>query len=300
MTSAVPIGRLEPGTDEWTASRRRRIGGSEIAAVLGISPYESPFSLWHRKQGQVDPVEQTEPMRWGNLLEPVVAARFAELHPEWTVRTTPAFVHPERDYQTAAPDRLLYATRRARRPRAIYEGKTARIADDWGDPGTDQVPPHYAAQCRWYLDCLGLEVCYLVVLIGGSEYREYVIEHDEAEAALMRKAAAEFVATLEHGPRPDIDEHSATYQTVKALHSDIDGSAVEVTAEIAEGYTAACAGEKAAKAAKSKASALLADSMGTAREAWCDGYKVALRVPGRDGAAPHLVPAKTSRKDAPA
>lgn len=300
MTSAVPIGRLEPGTDEWLAARRRRIGGSEIAAVLGISPYESRFSLWHRKRGEVDPVETTEPMLWGTLLEPTVAARFDTLHPEWFVRTTPAFVHPERDYQTAAPDRLLYATRRARRARAIYEGKTARMGDEWGETGTDEIPAHYAAQCRWYLDCLGLDVCHVAVLIGGSEYREYVIRHDQAEAELMRKAAAEFVHSLDAGPRPSIDEHAATYQTVKELHPDIDGSAVEVAPDIAEGYTAACTGETAAKNAKRQAAALLADAMGTAREAWCDGRKVALRVPGTAGAPPHLRPAKPSRKDAAA
>ena len=299
-SSVVPIGRLEPGTDEWIAARARRVGGSEIAAVLGISPYESRFSLWHRKRGDVGPVEVTEPMLWGTLLEPAVAARFAELHPEWSVRTTPAFVHAERDYQTAAPDRLLFPTRRARRARAIYEGKTARVGDEWGEPGTDQVPPHYGAQCRWYLDCLGLEVCHVAVLIGGSEYHEYVVHHDQAEADLMRKAAAEFVSSLEAGPRPSIDEHAATYQAVKDLHPDIDGSAVEVPPDIAHGYLDACAQERTVKDAKRCASALLADAMGTAREAWCDGQKVALRVPGVAGAPPHLRPAKPSRKDAAA
>lgn len=300
MSSAVPIGRLAPGTDEWTAARRRRIGGSEIGAILGISPYESRFSLWHRKRGEIDPVEQTEPMLWGTLLEPVVAARFATLHPEWFVRTTPAFVHSDRPYQTAAPDRLLFGTRRARRPRAIYEGKTDRLGDEWGEQGTDEIPPHYAAQCRWYLDCLGLDVCHVAVLVGGSDYREYVIRHDEAEAALMRQAAVEFVASLDAGPRPSIDEHAATYQTVKELHPGIDGSAVEVAPEIAQGYAAACADEKTAKDAKRRAAALLADAMGDAREAWCAGRKVALRVPGTAGAPPHLRPAKTSRKDAAA
>lgn len=294
--TALPIGRLIPGTDEWAAARRRRIGGSEIAAVIGISPYESPFSLWHRKRGDVGPVELTEPMRWGTLLEDVVAARFAELHPELSVRTTPAFVHAERDYQTAAPDRLLYPSRRGRKPCAIYEGKTARMPDDWGSDGTDEIPVHYRAQCLWYLDCLGLELCHVAVLIGGSDYREYQITAAPDEARFMRTEAEKFIASLDDGPRPSIDSHSATYQTVKELHPDIDGTAVDVPAEIATAYISACATEKAVKAAKSEAAALLADAMGTAREAWCDGQKVAMRVPGADGAPPHLRPAKPARK----
>lgn len=301
MRAYQPIGRLAPGTQEWAAARRRRIGGSEIAAVLGISPYESPFSLWHRKRGEVDPVEQTDPMLWGNLLEPVVAARFAELHPELFVRTTPAFVHTERDYQTAAPDRLLYTTRRARRPAAIYEGKTARMPDDWGNTGTDEIPVHYRAQVLWYLDCLALDTCFLAVLIGGSDYREYLIKAAPDEAAFMRAEAAKFVASLDDdNARPSIDSHSATYQTVKELHPDIDGSSVEVPHGVATDYEQACAEERDAKTWKRECSARLADAMGNAREAWSDGRKIALRVPGNDGGTPFLRPAKPSRKDSAA
>ena len=45
------LGWFEPGTSDWHAARANGIGGSEIAAVLGLSPYESRFSLWHRKKG---------------------------------------------------------------------------------------------------------------------------------------------------------------------------------------------------------------------------------------------------------
>jgi putative phage-type endonuclease len=68
------IGYFEPGSAEWHAARRNGVGGSEIAAVMGLSPYESRFSLWHRKQGMVNPVDENPQMYWGKLLDPPFAA----------------------------------------------------------------------------------------------------------------------------------------------------------------------------------------------------------------------------------
>lgn len=296
--TARPIGHLTPGTDAWTAARALRVGGSDIAAVMGRSPWESRFSLWHRKQGLIGPVEETEPMRWGTLLEPVVAADFARRHPEWDVRSAATFVSAEHDFQTAAPDRLLYRNRITSRPTCVYEGKTARSADGFGDPGTDEVPPYYADQVQWYLDCLGLDVAVLAVLIGGSDYREYQLTRDPERGAEMRAAAAEFIATIEAGIRPSIDDHDATYTAVREIHPDIEDVEVEVSPVVAVDYLEACWAETRAKNTKRAAVTRLADAMGTARRALYLGDEIAIRVPGRPGSPPHIRP--SSRKAAAA
>ncbi|MFF7780347.1 hypothetical protein ACFZCG_38775 [Streptomyces tanashiensis] len=72
------------------------------------------------------------------------------------------------------------------------------------------------------LDVLGAQRCHVAVLIAGSEYREYVIDYDPVEAALLRDAGARFIHDLEHDVRPDIDGHSATYQTVRVLPEGLD------------------------------------------------------------------------------
>ena len=53
--TGVLIGTFSPGSEEWLAARADGLGGSEVAAVLGLSPFESRFSLWHRKAGRVGP-----------------------------------------------------------------------------------------------------------------------------------------------------------------------------------------------------------------------------------------------------
>jgi putative phage-type endonuclease len=62
--------------DEWLAARRTGIGGSDIAAILGLSPWRTPLDVYRDK---VDGAEQpeTEAMRWGRLLEDVIAREYA-------------------------------------------------------------------------------------------------------------------------------------------------------------------------------------------------------------------------------
>lgn len=292
---AVPIGHLTPGTDAWHEARRMRVGGSEIAAVLGISPWESRFSLWHRKMGALDPVDETPAMAWGTRLEPLIADEFARLHPDVDVRPAATFIRPDRPYQTAAPDRLAYRNRITARPGAVIEIKTSRTSDDWGDPGTDQVPVHYRAQVLWYLDTLGLDAAHVAVLVGGSDFREYHLTHDPVDAQTMRDAAATFVASLAAGERPDIDAHSATYAAVRELHPDIDDVAVDIPETVARPYLRACDDERDVAERKQLAVARLLDAMGSARRAYFEGEQIAIRVPGRGDGPPSL---RQSRRSA--
>ncbi|MFJ3949031.1 YqaJ viral recombinase family protein [Streptomyces libani] len=279
----VVVGHFEPGSEEWHAARRSGIGGSEIAAVLGISPYESRFSLWHRKQGLISPVEETEEMYWGKVHEPAICARFAELHPEHPLNVAPTYAVAARRWQIANPDRIWGPD--------LLEAKTARTADGWGTEGTDEIPVHYRAQCLQYLDVLQRRRCHLAVLIAGSEYREYVVEYDPAEAQILRDAGAEFMASLAAGARPDIDGHTATYQAIKALPDGIDDIDVPITAGLRDEYFAALDTAKAAEEQKRRLAGLVLDEIGTGHRAVVDRQIVATRTV-HDGRTHSLQPAR--------
>lgn len=282
------LGWFEPGTPDWHAARAAGIGGSEIAAVMGISPYESRFSLWHRKQGLIAPVEESEEMFWGKVHEPGIAARFASLHP-WLVKPEPTYARHERPWQIANPDRQVYRTDR---PNELLEIKTARDDHGWGRTGTDDIPVHYRAQCLWYLDVTGARVCHVAVLIAGSEYREYVVDYDETDALAMREAGAEFMRTVRQHERPDIDGHAATFQTIKALPEGQDDIDIEVSQADRDRYFAALDAAKAADAEKRAAAGVLLDQIGTGRRAVHDRSPVATRTV-RDGRTHSLQPART-------
>ncbi|MFJ3597937.1 YqaJ viral recombinase family protein [Streptomyces sp. NPDC090126] len=286
------LGWFEPGHPDWHAARANGIGGSEIAAVMGISPHESRFSLWHRKQGLIAPVEESEEMFWGKVHEPAICRRFAQLHPEFAVDISPTYAAADRPWQIANPDRLIVPAPGADHPVEIVEAKTARDDHGWGKASTDDIPVHYRAQALWYLDVLQVSRCHVVVLIAGSEYREYVVDYDETDALAMREAGAEFMRTIRRHERPDIDGHAATFQTIKALPEGQDDIDIEVSQADRDRYFAALDAAKAADAEKRAAAGVLLDQIGTGRRAVHDRSPVATRTV-RDGRTHSLQPART-------
>lgn len=281
------LGWFAAGSPEWHAARAAGIGGSEIAAVMGLSPYESRFSLWHRKQGLVAPVEETDVMYWGKIHEPAVCAEFGKRHPEWRVEQAPTY---GRGMQIANPDRLLYGARTLE----LLEAKTSRDDEHWGEPGTDQVPVHYRAQCLWYLDVLRARRCHVAVLIGLSDYREYVVEYDEAEARILRDGGTEFMRTLAAGERPDIDGHSATYQTLRDLPEGLDEADVEIPTALRDRWYAAQDAGWAAEDELTACKGELLDHIGTGQRAVCERERIVTRTV-REGRTYQLLPARTRR-----
>lgn len=291
LAGPTVLGWFEPGTTEWHAARAAGIGGSEIAAVMGISPYESRFSLWHRKQQLIAPVEESEVMYWGKVHEPAICERFETLHPDLRVAYSPTYAAADRRWQIANPDRLIVTDYVTGQPTAIVEAKTARDDHGWGEPGTDEIPVHYRAQCLWYLDVLQVSRCHVAVLIAGSEYREYVVDYDETDVAAMREAGAEFMRTIRQHERPDIDGHAATFQTIKALPDGQDDIDIEVSTARRDRYFTALNAAKAADEEKRAAAGLLLDEIGTGRRAVCERRTVATRTV-RDGRTHSLQPAR--------
>ena len=102
------IGVFEHASPAWHAARADGIGGSEISAVLGLSIWESRFSLWHRKAGGFPPREASTEMEAGRRLEPVICEVFAERHPGLETRRGGTFRNCERRWQIANPDQLVY------------------------------------------------------------------------------------------------------------------------------------------------------------------------------------------------
>lgn len=291
LGDAVHVGTFEAGSPAWHQARGGAITGSRIAAVLGLSPWESRFSLWHRMAGMISDEVENDLMRWGKLLEPVVLGEYARQH-ETTLDTQPGtWRNADRPWQVANVDAL-----REDVP-FVVEAKYSPMTDGWGEPGTDQVPVYYRAQCLWYLDTFGgprhgHSRADIAVFFGVSGYAEYHVDYSADECELMRAEARAFLDTLpkgnDPGVRPDLDAHSSTYQTLRELHPDIEDEAIEVDEEIGRAYLDAVADAKTADEEKDRAAAVLLDAMGRARRACLDGIQIAMRVPGRGDKPPYL------------
>ena len=255
--TGVHLGHLAPGTPEWDAARTGLcITATEIAAVVGLSPWMSRFTLWHKKAGlPTAPFEANPAMRWGSRFEDDVEEEFAEQHPEFVSVDAGTWRHRERPWQRATPDRLLYrlepdadrvgAVAFAAGPDELLEIKTSPFGDDWADG----LPVHYRCQVLWQLDVLGLARARVALLVlSGLEYREFVVDYDPDEAEFLRTEARLFLDSVAAGQRPPIDSATDTYQTVRAQHEGRDDIEVQIPGDLADRYEAAGAAQKAADA----------------------------------------------------
>lgn len=246
---------------EQVARRLLGIGSSDSAAAIGLNPYYTSVELWQEKRGELPPFIGNEATKWGKLLEPAVRQEFAEQTGR-VVRLPPdTLVHPKHSWLVCHPDGVTDDGR-------LYEGKTARYPDGWGDPGTDQVPEHYIIQCQHGMMVTGLLVCDLAVLIGGQDFRLYHIPADVGLQAAMLDALTEFWTHVTKGTRPPLDlKAPGAIAVLKRLYPGTNGQVVKATPEVEKWRvkleTAKLQG-KTAKEVEDEAKAALLDFMGEA------------------------------------
>ncbi|MFI9344987.1 YqaJ viral recombinase family protein [Streptomyces sp. NPDC052773] len=273
----VLLGSFTPGTPEWDEARKGLcITATEIAAVVGLSPWTSKFTLWHKKAGlPTAPFEPSPEMKWGSRFEDDVAEEFAERHPEHPLLHTGTWRHRDRHWQRATPDRLW--------DDSIVEIKTAANAEGWGPDGSDEFPVHYRCQVTWQQDTLGLhEPAHLAVLILPYDYREYVIEYDPDDARILRDAAERFLDDVRQGNRPPIDGATDTYQTIRAQADGLEDRDVEIPADLVARWDDAYEALAKASADLTQVRGEVLDLMGNAKRAVCEGRRIAYRTV-RDG-----------------
>lgn len=260
--------------DRWLAARATGIGASEIAAVLGISPWDSPFSLYWRKKLAAT-VEMTEAMEWGLRHERTIAEKFRDNHPEFIAVPGGLYRHPTHRWMLATPDLVLENVEPGRDE--LAQIKTTHSWDGWGTPGTDQIPAHYAAQVQQEMTVMGARRCWLPVLCGGNSYREYVIEWNPEDAATITEAGAAFMYRLAEDNPPDLDGSAATTAALKQLHPSVVDEVVTIPQHLADQYTTRRALLDDAKTALAEVENQIRGLLGDAKTAVCDGRKVAQR-----------------------
>lgn len=290
--TGVLLGRFTPGTPEWEQARAGlTITATEIAAVVGLSPWQSSFSLWHKKAGlPTPPFEPNPAMEWGNRLEDAVAAKWLDEHDGYGIESTGTWRHTDRDWQRATPDRIAYTSRG--KVVELLELKTSPFGDDWGPAGSDQIPVHYRCQIQWQLDTLGLDLCHVAVLIGGWDYREYTVAYDADDAKILRDAAERFLDDVRQGNRPDIDDSAGTYDTIRRQADRYDEIDVEIPGPVASRYEVTRQQLKAADAEHTHAKSLLLDALGNGKNARHLGRLIAYRTAHEDGTTRSLQPAR--------
>jgi putative phage-type endonuclease len=204
MNTQINLQEVENARQAWLQSRRLGIGGSDVAAILGLSKYKSPYQLWLDKTGRSDLEDSTsEPAYWGNMLEDIVAKEYAKRNGVKVQRVNATIRNPENDWMIANIDRAIINPEISGNVRIkegklttdrILECKTANqyLAKLWGDEQSEQVPDYYLTQCQWYMGNTGASICGLGVLIGGQKFRSYQIAFDPELFEMLTDECSKF------------------------------------------------------------------------------------------------------------
>ena len=216
---AIYVGMADSGTQKWHDLRSQGIGGSEIGTIMGLNPYESAFSLWAKRTGQIpDPPIDNWAVRFGKAFEEPILKIWAEANPKWDVLILGTYRHAKFDYMLANPDAI--AVNRDTGEHVILEVKTARSY--W-----DEVPPAYHAQVMHYMDVFNVQRSYIIG-VAGWDWQEHEILRDDFEVEVQRNEARRFWDHLQAHVQPAWDGSKATYETVRQLYPNMEDTEVDL------------------------------------------------------------------------
>lgn len=260
-----------PLTPENLAARRSGIGASEIAAVVGVSPYATPLDVYERKILEYAPIVRiNDDMERGNELESALLA--------WTGRRLARTVTPNADLVRNEAHPIVVATPDGYEreggvlspPVGVVEVKSpGRGAAQWTDPADDPhgAPDYYLLQVQWQLLATGLPRGVLSALVWGRLWMYRVESSPDLQGALL-DAAEEFWRHVEARDPPDPTRGSdastlarLVRQTREELLTPADPVAVR---ELVETFRTAKAEEEAAEERKSLARAQVCALIGPA------------------------------------
>lgn len=188
--------------------RTKYIGSSDIAAIIGISPWRTAVDVWLEKRGEVEEsfdAEREKRLRRGNRLEPIVIEMFQEEKGVFVEDRNTRWNHPEYSFLSAQID-FEYRTEDGDGGVGNGETKTVdpRAAYAWGPDGSQEIPDYYLAQVMFGLAVTGRKQATVAALIG-DDLRCYVFERDDELCdELIRKAVQFWDVNVTMGISPAI------------------------------------------------------------------------------------------------
>jgi len=198
--------------EEWLRLRKAGIGGSDIAALLGMNRYTSPYELYLDKRGELPDIPRSARLEraayWGNRHEADVAEAFTEIT-GFRVRRIGLIRHQDEPWRLANLDRQVAGCPDG--PCALeVKTRSAYKAAEWGESGDpDGVPDAEALQTHWYMSVTGYRHMHVGALLGGNDDRYYRVEYDPQIADDVLAMARSFWQQVQDGNAPPVDGSEA-------------------------------------------------------------------------------------------
>jgi putative phage-type endonuclease len=210
-----------PITAAQLEQRKKAIGSSDMAAILGLSQYASAYDIWAQKTGRVESSEGNAATRAGNLTERSVLAFARE-------ELGPIVRNQRRTHKTlhisANIDAIVKAS--GEPVEAKTSGLTGPLPSDWGEPGTDEIPAPHIIQSHIHMMTTDSGVCHVPALLGGRGYVMYRVHRNEALVDHISRAAEAFWRCVETDTPPEASY--PTERVYKAMRREPESWSLEI------------------------------------------------------------------------
>lgn len=204
---------MEQNRGKWLELRRGSIGGSDAAAVMGLNPWKSAYTLWLEKTGELEEEDKSdiEAVHFGEVLEEVVAREFCRREKK-QVRKCGLYQSEKYPFLTGSFDRLINGEQAGLEIKTASSYKRA----EW-DGG--EIPPAYYIQCQHYMLVSGFPRWHLVALVGGNHFVDWTIERNDKDIAALLDAERDFWDKVQRHIMPEIDGSESTSISLKAMYA---------------------------------------------------------------------------------
>lgn len=292
-------------TAEQLAARRLGIGSSDIASILGVSPYRDsgPMSVFAEKVGAyLDLDEETsEAQELGHMIEPVLIKLYESRTGLHTFGGGGMVYHHAHPWAFATIDTKIIGLS------AVVECKLvgAGMAKGWDLYDDGGVPHHVRAQAAWQMGCGGYDECHVAALIMGTRFRVWKLQRDRELEDRLFALGERFWRMVEARQPPPLDESDACKAYLEARYpsppEDVGIVGHEPEDAIVRARIEASAAEKRAATDKKRLDNMLREHLGQhgASMMVTDAGKVTWRV-RKDGKRPIMVFPNAASLDAPA
>lgn len=190
--------------EEWLEERKKGIGGSDAATILGLNPYKTNIDLWEEKtrRKEAEDISGKEYVKYGTQAENLLRELFKLDFPQYEVKHEENTIikHSEYPFLFASLDGQLINKETGEL--GILEIKTTNILQSMQkEKWKDKIPNNYYCQVLHYLNVTGYS---FVVLKAQLKYdydgdirletKHYKILREEVEEEIqyLEKKEIEF------------------------------------------------------------------------------------------------------------
>lgn len=219
---------------EWLKYRESGIGSSEVATIVGLNPWETPYQLWRRKVGLDAPKQENFAMKAGHYLEDAVSLFWQDETGQQVIKSSAGdwlIRDDERPYLQVSPDRTYWLADmpHSNENKGILECKTTQMTID-----EDDIPKHWFVQVQYQLGVAGYQHGSLAWLTQGRNfgYKDLAFVPDFF-AWLVEEVDKFWVDNIQAKQEPT----AANVQDILLKYNrHTDGKIVEVNDEIFAAY----------------------------------------------------------------